>query len=75
MNFPINIIYYIAIITFTIVLSYYLLAGENKFPKLWGGKRGYESKLDKFEFNRNLDKCLENIKNCCSFLILKIPRL
>lgn len=50
MNFPINIIYYIAIITFTIVLSYYLLAGGNKFPKLWGGKRGYESKLDKYDW-------------------------
>ena len=40
MNFPINRIYYIAIITFAIVLSYYLLAGKNKFPKLWRGKIG-----------------------------------
>nr|WP_276940020.1 hypothetical protein [Helcococcus sueciensis] len=50
MDFPINRIYYIAIITFVIVLSYYLLAGKNKFSKLWGGKRGYESNLDKYDW-------------------------
>lgn len=32
MNLATNKIYYIAIITFSIVLSYYLLAGKNKFP-------------------------------------------
>ena len=32
MNFPINKIYYISIITFAIVLSYYLFAGKINFP-------------------------------------------
>ena len=50
MDLTINKIYYIAIITFAIVLSYYLFARKNKFPKLWGGKRGYESKLDKYDW-------------------------
>lgn len=50
MNFPIIKIYYIEIITFAIVLSYYLFAGKNKFPKLWGCRRGYESKLDKYDW-------------------------
>lgn len=68
MNFPINIIYYIAIITFTIVLSYYLLAGGNKFPKLWGGKRGYESKLDKYYWE-------ETFRRDKVYLAISIPYL
>lgn len=68
MNFPINKIYYIAIIAFTIVLSYYLLAGKNKFPKLWGGKRGYESKLYKYDWQ-------ETFRRDKIYLAIAIPYL
>lgn len=68
MNFPINKIYYIAIITFSIVLSYYLFAGKNKFPKLWGGRRGYLSKLDKYDWQ-------ETFRRDKVYLALSIPYL
>lgn len=68
MNFPINRIYYIAIITFAIVLSYYLLAGKNKFPKLWGGKRGYQSNLDKYDWE-------ETFRRDKVYLAISIPYL
>lgn len=68
MNFTINKIYYIAIITFSIVLSYYLFAGKNKFPKLWGGRRGYKSKLDKYDWE-------ETFRRDKVYLAISIPYL